>query len=175
MKGRNAGSTDSVTARGTTAPVIRFATRADIPVIGRLAALLVRLHHELDQERFIPASPDTAHHYGRFIGTQIEKREAIVLVAEQDGQVVGYTYSGVEGYDYMSLRGPAGVLHDIVVDPAHRGRGLGGVLLEATLAELKKRGAPQVVLSTAQGNEAAQKLFTRAGFRRTMLEMTRAL
>jgi ribosomal protein S18 acetylase RimI-like enzyme len=39
---------------------------------------------------------------------------------------------------------------------------------------LKARGAPRVVLSTAERN-AAQHLFDRAGFRRTMIEMTREL
>jgi hypothetical protein len=32
-----------------------------------------------------------------------------------------------------------------------------------------------VVLSTAEGNTAAQHLFASAGFRRTMIEMTREL
>jgi ribosomal protein S18 acetylase RimI-like enzyme len=75
----------------------------------------------------------------------------------------------------MALRGPAGVLHDILVDPAHRGHGVGRMLLDATLAALKDLGAPRVVLSTAERNEAAQCLFERAGFRRTMIEMTREL
>ena len=99
----------------------------------------------------------------------------IVLVAERQGEVVGYAYAGVEGPDYMALRGPAGVLHDIVVDPAHRGSGVGRMLLDATLAELGARGAPRVVLSTAERNESAQRLFARAGFRRTMVEMTREM
>ncbi len=89
--------------------------------------------------------------------------------------MVGYTYAGVEGIDYMSLRGPAGVLYDIVVDPAHRGQGVGRMLLDATLEALKAKGAPRVVLSTAERNETAQRLFARAGFRRTMIEMTREL
>jgi ribosomal protein S18 acetylase RimI-like enzyme len=75
----------------------------------------------------------------------------------------------------MSLRGPAGVLYDIVVDPAHRGQGVGRLLLDATLEALKAKGAPRVVLSTAERNEPAQRLFARAGFRRTMIEMTREL
>jgi ribosomal protein S18 acetylase RimI-like enzyme len=98
-----------------------------------------------------------------------------VLVAEWDGEVLGYAYAGVEGTDYMSLRGPAGVLYDIVVDPAHRGQGVGRTLLDATIAALKARGAPRVVLSTAERNAPAQGLFDRAGFRRTMIEMTREL
>jgi ribosomal protein S18 acetylase RimI-like enzyme len=137
--------------------------------------MLVRAHHEFDPRRFIPATPQTERGYGSFLGTQLHDPNVVVLVAERDGEVLGYTYAGVEGRDYMSLRGPAGVLHDIVVDPAYRGQGIGGLLLDATIAALETRGAPQVVLSTAEGNETAQRLFTRAGFRRTMIEMTREL
>jgi ribosomal protein S18 acetylase RimI-like enzyme len=89
--------------------------------------------------------------------------------------VLGYTYAGVEGTDYMSLRGPAGILYDIVVDPTHRRNGVGRMLLDATLAALKARGAPRFLLSTAEQNVPAQHLFGRAGFRRTMIEMTREL
>jgi hypothetical protein len=37
--------------------------------------------------------------------------------------VIGYSYAAVEGYDYMSLHGPPGVLHDIIAGPEYRGRG----------------------------------------------------
>jgi ribosomal protein S18 acetylase RimI-like enzyme len=160
---------------GVPAAIIRPATPADLPAIGRLGALLVRTHHGFDPERFIPATPGTEHGYAAFLGTQLEEPDAVVLVAERNGEVVGYAYGGVEGFDYMALRGPAGALHDIVVDPAYRGRGVGGLLLDAALAALAARGAPRVVLSTAERNEVAQRLFERAGFRRTMIEMTREL
>jgi ribosomal protein S18 acetylase RimI-like enzyme len=157
-----------------TSPVVfRPATRADLSAIGRLGALLVRLHHDFDPQRFIPATPRTEQGYGSFLGTQLEVPDVIVLVAERDGEVLGYSYAGLEGFDYMALRAPAGALYDIVVDPAHRGQGVGSMLLDATLAALADRGAPRVVLSTAERNEPAQRLFARAGFRRTMIEMTR--
>jgi ribosomal protein S18 acetylase RimI-like enzyme len=154
---------------------IRPAAPADLKAIGRLGALLVRVHHDFDPDRFIAATPQTEIGYGSFLGTQLDKPNIVILVAERDGEVVGYTYAGVEGADYMSLRGPAGVLYDIVVDPAHRGQGVGRALLDATLEALKAKGVPRVVLSTAEGNEPAQRLFARAGFRRTMIEMTREL
>ena len=152
---------------------IRVATAGDVPALGRLGALLVRLHNELDPKRFIPATAQTEDNYGWFLGTQIDKPDVFVYVAESDGKVVGYTYAGMEGTDYMALRGPAGALYDIVVDPAYRGNGIGRQLLTTALATLKERGAPRVVLSTAEGNDAAQHLFESAGFRRTMIEMTR--
>src|SRR5439155_4746769 len=129
---------------------IRPASPADLPAIGRLGALLVREHHDFDPERFIAATPQTEHAYASFLGTQLDEPNVVVLVAERDGKVVGYTYAGMEGRDYMSLRGPAGVLYDIVVDPAHRQRGVGRMLLEATVAALEARGAPRLVLSTAE-------------------------
>jgi ribosomal protein S18 acetylase RimI-like enzyme len=157
----------------TSSIVVRSARPADLPAIGRLAALLVQMHHDFDARRFIPATPNTAQGYASYLGGELEEPKVVVLVAERDGNVLGYSYAGVEGHDWMSLRGPAGVVHDIVVDPAHRNEGVGRVLLDATVQALEERGAPRVVLSTAEQNEAAQRLFARAGFRRTMIEMTR--
>jgi ribosomal protein S18 acetylase RimI-like enzyme len=154
---------------------IRRATRDDTPALGRLGALLVRTHHDFDPKRFIAATPQTERGYGSFLGSQVGDEKVIVLVADEGGEVIGYTYAGIEGMDYMALRGPAGALYDIVVDPSRRGRGVGRQLLDATLAELRGRGAPRVVLSTAEQNDTAQRLFAHAGFRRTMIEMTREL
>jgi ribosomal protein S18 acetylase RimI-like enzyme len=134
--------------------------------------VLVRAHHDLDPRRFIPPGPDTERGYGAWLVGQLERSDAFVLVAELEGRVVGYAYAGLEGTDYMALRGPAGALYDIVVDPARRRGGIGRALLEAAVAELRARGAPQVVLSTAEGNVAAQRLFRASGFRPTMREMT---
>lgn len=154
---------------------IRPGAPPDMPAVGRLGALLVREHHDFDPQRFIPATPRTQDQYGGYLGTQLEEPNIVILVAEQNGEVIGYTYSGIEGTDYMSLRGPAGVMYDIVVDPDHRQQGIGRMLVDATLEALKSKGAPRVVLSTAEKNVAAQRLFDRAGFRRTMIEMTREL
>lgn len=145
----------------------------DAPALGRLGALLVHTHYGFDQQRFIAPTASTEEGYGSFLASQIGDRDTVVLVAEQNGEVVGYAYGTIEGHDWMSLRGPAGALHDIVVDPAHRGKGIGEQLLAGIVRALEERGAPRVVLSTAFQNATAQRLFERAGFRRTMVEMTR--
>src|SRR5438045_8921526 len=102
---------------------IRPATKADLPTIGRLGALLVREHHDFYPKRFIAATPQTERQYGAYLGTQLDEPNVVILVAVIPSaarnlqfpmdDVVGYAYAGVEGYDYMALRGPAGALHDI--------------------------------------------------------------
>jgi ribosomal protein S18 acetylase RimI-like enzyme len=158
-----------------TGPVVRRAASADLASLGRLAALLVQEHHDFDGRRFLAATNRTPDDYASFLRSQLDDPDIVVLVAENDGGVIGYAYAAIEGYDYMSLRGPAAVLHDLIVDPEHRGRGVGRLLLNATLSYLTSRGAPRVVLSTAERNVSAQRLFERMGFRRTMVEMTREL
>ena len=153
----------------------RPATAADVPALGRLGALLVAVHHDFDPDRFMAVTPATERAYGSFLAGELSREGVVVLVAEEAGTVVGYAYAGLEGTDYMALRGPAGVIYDLVVDPARRRQGIGGRLLDAIRAELLERGAPQGVLSTAERNTPAQDLFAAAGFRRTMIEMTREL
>jgi ribosomal protein S18 acetylase RimI-like enzyme len=154
---------------------IRPAVAGDEEVLGRLGALLVVEHHDFDPNRFLGPRPGMPQAYGRFLASQIGQPDKLVLVAERDGAVVGYLFGGMEGTDYMALRGPAAMLYDLVVDPAHRRQGIGSALLDAAFADFKARSAPRVLLFTADKNDGAQSLFERAGFRRTMIEMTREL
>lgn len=156
-------------------PQVRPAIPADLPRLGRLGALLVEEHHAFDAQRFIAGRPRTPADYAAFLAEQLQNPDACILVADVHGDVVGYVYAENQGYDYLSLRGPAGVLHDIVVEVEARGRGIGRMLLDAALAEMRRRGAPRIVLSTAERNEVAQRMYARAGFRRTMVELTREL
>ena len=177
-KARRATRDSSSKARRTTRdspPSVRRATRDDLPHIGRLGALLVATHHEFDSRRFLAPTGRTKDAYASYLGTQLDAPGAAVFVAEDDGQVIGYAYVAVESYDYMALRGPAGVLHDLIVDPEHRRGGVGRELLGAALEFVLMRGLNQIVLGTAQRNETAQRFFASVGFRPTMIEMTRDL
>lgn len=153
--------------------LIRPAAAGDAPTLGKLGAALVEIHHAFDAPRFIAPSPQTEDGYGEFLDGERKRKKAVVLVAEQAGAVVGYAYGALEGRDWLSLRGPAGVIYDLLVDPTHRGGGVGRALLDALAEALLSMGAPQLVLFAASRNEGAQRLFASAGFRPTMVEMTR--
>lgn len=151
---------------------IRPATKADEAALGRWGGALMRQHHDFDPLRFVRSENPEAG-YGRFLVSQIAEPECVVLVAEREGRVIGYAYAGLEPMSWKDLRAACGYLHDVFVDPEARGAGAGARLVREAIRWLEARGAPRVVLMSAARNEAAQRLFERLGFRRTMVEMTR--
>lgn len=154
---------------------VRRATEGDVPALGRLGGLLMRTHHDFDRRRFLPpgANPETG--YGRFLRSQLREDDVAVLVAEREGAVIGYVMAGLEPLSWKELRDACGFIHDIVVEEPGRRLGAATALLDAAIDWLKSRGAPRVILWTADQNTSAQRLFDRLGFRRTMIEMTREL
>ena len=155
--------------------VVRRATNADAPSLGRLGAMLLRAHHAFDPQRFIAPGSNPESGYEWFLRGQLEEDDAAVFVAEQDRQVIGYVFAALEPISWKELREACGFIHDIVVDDPQRRGGVATALLEAAIEWLRGRGAPRVILGTAERNAAAQRLFEKLGFRRTMIEMTREL
>jgi ribosomal protein S18 acetylase RimI-like enzyme len=153
--------------------IVRPAEQRDAPALGRLGALLVRDHHGFDPARFLAPGPRVEEGYAWFLSSQLDEADAVVLVAEQSGSVVGYVYAGLEPRSWKELREAAGFIHDVVVEERARKQGIAERLMEAAAAWLEERGAPRVMLWTAEANAPAQRLFARLGFRRTMVEMTR--
>jgi len=149
---------------------IRPATESDGPALGRYGGALMRQHHDLDPPRFILTDRPEAG-YGRYLVSRLDDPDALVLVAERAGEVVGYVYAGLEPMSWMELRAACGFVHDVYVDAGARGRGVGEALVQAAIGWIAGRGQPRVVLWSAAGNQAAQRLFDRLGFRRTMVEM----
>jgi ribosomal protein S18 acetylase RimI-like enzyme len=151
---------------------IRPMRKEDLGPVGTLAAELVRQHHRWDTDRFLLVEP-VDEGYRWFFGTQLGEKNAVLLVAEVDGQVAGYAYGALEGRDWNMLLDRHGTLSDVAVDARYRRRGIGRKLVEAAVAALEAKGAPRVVLYSATPNTEAQALFEAIGFRRTMVEMTR--
>ncbi len=135
----------------------------------------MRVHFAFDPGRFMDPGVDPESGYPWFLGTQIHDDEVAIFVAELDGLAVGYVYAGLEPQSWKELREASGFVHDIVVSENARRAGVATALMDAALGWLKSRGAPRVMLWTAEPNRRAQQLFDRLGFRRTMVEMTKEL
>jgi GNAT superfamily N-acetyltransferase len=154
---------------------IRLATSADLRALGRLGALLIQTHIEFDRQRFMDPGSDPSEGYAWFLGKQLKDDDVAIFVAEQEGEIIGYVYAGIEPISWKELRDECGFIHDVVVDERGRRSGTATALIEKAVEWLRARGAPRVMLWTAEKNPPAQQLFAKLGFRRTMIEMTREL
>src|SRR5947207_11655062 len=150
---------------------IRPAIPSDVVPLGRLGAALMRQHHASDPRRFLLTDkPEDG--YGRFLVSQLANPDTLVLVAEREKEIVGYVFAGLEPTSWRDLRGPCGFIHDVYVQEDTRRQGTGQSLLRAAIAWAHSRGRAQVVLWSKSGNDGAQRLFAKLGFRETMIEMT---
>jgi ribosomal protein S18 acetylase RimI-like enzyme len=154
---------------------IRRATPEDLPAIGRLGAHLLRTHYAFDAQRFMAPGSAPEEAYSRFLAGELESDGVAVFVAVREDAVLGYLYAGIEPQSWKELRERAGFVHDVVVAEAGRRMGIAAALIDAALEWMRSRGLNRALLWTAWQNEGAQILFTRLGFRRTMIEMTREL
>ena len=151
---------------------IRPAEPRDNDILGGLGAMLMRTHYAFDPQRFLEPAGSVERGYGSFLTSVLDSPDAVVLVAERDGEIVGYVYAALEPLSWKELRGPAGFIHDILVTEPARRTGAAKALMQAATGWLRERGAPRVILWTAAPNAAAQRLFRSLGFRDTMVEMT---
>jgi len=155
--------------------LVRRATESDLPALGRLGALLMQTHFAFDRQRFMAPRRDSEEGYSWFLGSQFKEDDVVVLVAEREGIVIGYVYAALEQQSWKELREAAGFIHDVIVEESNRRIGVATALIEAAVEWLRTQGAPRVLLGAAEQNTAALSLFSRLGFRRTMIEMTREL
>ncbi len=138
---------------------VRVAEAADLEVLGHLTAdayladeLIEPGHAYLDELR---DAGGRAH-------------EAAVLVAVDDGRVVGTITLAPAGSPLAEIAGPNEFeLRMLAVDPAARGRGVGELLMRAAIERGIGWGAHAVVLTTMPEMLTAQRLYERMGLRRT--------
>ncbi len=91
--------------------------------------------------------------------------EANAVVVARDpgtGRIVGMTTL----VTFPLATGVRSWIHDVVVDEAWRGRGVGRALTRAAVEEAERRGAWTVDLTTRPWREDANRLYERAGFER---------
>ncbi|WP_433067051.1 ribosomal protein S18-alanine N-acetyltransferase [Dactylosporangium sp. CS-033363] len=80
-----------------------------------------------------------------------------LVALDVDGSVLGYAGLAVAGPDEAWVQ-------NLGVRTSAQRRGIGRRLLEALLAEAKRRGARQVLLEVAVDNAPAQRLYAEYGF-----------
>lgn len=90
-----------------------------------------------------------------------KQRSAIVLVAEQDGKILGEAIALVRHH----RQSPSGRAYSLAVSPEARGQRIGERLMRAMLEKLYLRGVRRVFLEVEQTNQSAVRLYEKLRFR----------
>jgi N-acetylglutamate synthase-like GNAT family acetyltransferase len=140
--------------------IIRKATDKDIP---RLLELYQQLSFEPDKYKKAPVDDC------RKILEQIKKYpNASLIVAEEDGKVVGTTFLAIlPGFAHQTA--PFCVVEYVVVDATLRSKGLGKALMDYCKARAKEAGCYKIMLASSKQRTRAHKFYREMGFQEDAL------
>ena len=90
--------------------------------------------------------------------------DAFALIAESDGEPVGYAMVQLRGPEETWATGDrVAQLETLTVLPGHRGQGIGSALVERMHEELRRVGASHFVVSVIASNADAVRFYERLG------------
>jgi len=139
-------------------PLVRKARQEDLEQLVGLLRLLFAIEEDF--------SFDAAKQQ-QGLALLLHNVRGCVLAAETAGRVIGMctgqlVISTAEG-------GPAVLVEDVVVDPRHRGRGIGRALMNGLVDWAGEQGATRLQLLADKNNPPALAFYDRLGWRPTAL------
>lgn len=144
---------------------IRLAEPADRPAIRDIARRSLQTSYSLSPQTITSAIEEWYDE--QRLAETLEDEDRILLVAEHDGQVVGFSESTVAETslfgedDGGSQEATILWLH---VDPSYRGEGIGSTLFEETRSRLKSRGAGLIQGRVLADNTGGNSFYEAHGF-----------
>ncbi len=149
---------------------VRRATPDDVPVLVGLFQELERLQG--DWRVFTPR-PGFYDEIGAKYQRALETENAVVLVADDDGEIVGMAYGEVRTPSRFSDE-RALELSGVVVRAGYRGRGVGRALVKASAEFAEENGVDWVELKTFAPNQGAMEFWESLGFTPRVVQLTQA-
>ena len=93
------------------------------------------------------------------------EHEGVQLLAREDSEPLGFATIYWSWATTRAVR--IGVMNDLYVAPAARGKGVAEALIRACVDECRTHGASRLTWQTAPDNERAQRVYDRIGARRS--------
>ncbi|HVX08883.1 GNAT family N-acetyltransferase [Humibacter sp.] len=148
---------------------IRRAVSADADRLAFVAAVTFPLACPPHTTREDAAAFVVEHLSAQSFGEYLADPDRVLFLAEQAGQVVGYTMLVFgEPHDpdvasAITIR-PTIELSKCYVLPGHHGQGVAGSLMQESIAAARERGAAGIWLGVNEENERAQRFYRKSGF-----------
>jgi len=117
-----------------------------------------------DQRKFldrIKADQRIFDDFDRYRKTERFKFKVFTAVAS-DGKPVGYVSIGDNSNPAVGL--PLGAVLDFWVAPEHRGKGIGGMLLDHALEQIRAQGYTHASILVSASNRTAVGMYEKRGF-----------
>ena len=94
--------------------------------------------------------------------------KAVKLTVTENGNMLGHAYLYLIHNDLHAA--PYGLLEDVFVEEPYRGKGYGTKLVEAAIAEAKKRGCYKLIGTSRKERTEVHAFYDRLGFKNYGLE-----
>ena len=133
---------------------------AELKDANQLDALLTGLiRDEAQYDCNVNRTCEIKDNYCRLIGMEGHK----LLLAEEDGEIVGYLY----GFIYRVpgvYKSPGAILDALFVEEKHRRKGCASMLISGFREFARENGACQIELKVMSGNDRAINLYRKLSF-----------
>lgn len=144
---------------------VRHANSADRPAIRDIARRSLEASYSLSPQAITSAIEEW---YGESrLEETLEDDDRLLMVAERDDQVVGFSESTLEStavFEDSSNGQQKAMLLWLHIDPAYRGEGVGTTVFDETRAELQERGANVIQGRVLAENTEGNGFFDQYGF-----------
>jgi len=147
---------------------VRQATPEDVPA---LVALFQELDRMQSDWRVFTPRPGFYDEVGAKYQEAMKTENAVVLVAEDEGEIVGMAYGEVRIPSRFSDE-RALELSGVVVRTGYRGRGVGRALVQEAARFAGETGVEWVELKTFAPNQGAMAFWEGLGFTPRVVQMT---
>jgi len=151
--------------------IIREASIEDADVIIELWKEFIDFHGVRDEA--FRRSHDGHEQFGAYVRKNIVSEEWLVLVAVENGKLIGYCTATVAEYPPVLERARYGFIQDIAVTETCRGQGVGTRFVTRAELWFRRRGITRIQLHVASANEVSQAFWNRLGFKEYMRTLTR--
>jgi GNAT superfamily N-acetyltransferase len=133
---------------------VTLATTEDIPELCELLAILFSQEAEFTSDPIKQAKGLETILADNSIG--------LILVLKEEGKVIGMVNLLFTVSTFLGAK--VALLEDMVIRPAHRGKGGGTLLLRAAMQNASERGCRRITLLTDGSNTPAREFYAKMGF-----------
>jgi GNAT superfamily N-acetyltransferase len=144
---------------------IRKATHDDLSILLGFEQNLISVERPMDPT--IQEGEISYYDIGEFISS----KDAEVLVAEFEGNIVASGYARIKGDRPYLKHDKQGYLGFMFVTDMHRGKGLNKLIVEELIQWCRDKAIFEIRLDVYQDNPQAIKAYEKAGFKKHMITM----